>query len=105
MASSLFGTPYQTPFQTPTQIAPQVPVVNNQETGILGRLTAAKQAMAMLKGLGNKNAMTNALLSRNPQIQQFIQSGGDPRAAFYAMAQEKGVDPESILEPLRAMMK
>lgn len=29
------------------------------------------------------------------------QSGGDPKAAFYKMAEEKGVDPEQILPMLR----
>jgi transketolase N-terminal domain/subunit len=41
----------------------------------------------------------------NPNIKQamdFInQSGGDPQKAFYALAEQKGVNPEDILSQLR----
>lgn len=29
------------------------------------------------------------------------QSGGDPKAAFYKLAQEKGIDPQQILDMLK----
>jgi hypothetical protein len=41
----------------------------------------------------------------NPQYQQVMnyiqQNGGDPQAAFYKMAQERGVNPDDILSQLR----
>lgn len=44
-------------------------------------------------------------ISQIPQLKQAMdlvrQAGGDPRQAFYALAQQKGVDPESILSQLR----
>ena len=33
------------------------------------------------------------------------QNGGNAKAAFYNMAQQKGKDPNEILEQLRSMMK
>ena len=71
----------------------------------MGRLAMAKQAMTTLQMLKNPAKGIQDLLNQNPQINNLIQSGVDPQAAFYAMAKEKGVDPESILGPLRAMMK
>lgn len=53
----------------------------------------------------NPQAGMLSLLEQNPGVKNIIQSGADPRAAFYSMAQQQGVDPESILGPLREMMK
>lgn len=45
--------------------------------------------------------------NNNPQMQQVMQviqqNGGDARAAFYNMAQQRGVDPNAILNQLRNM--
>ena len=57
-----------------------------------------KQAMSM----ANPNTMVQTLLSQNPQVKQLIeQAGGDPKKAFYTLAQQMGVDPEQILSQLR----
>jgi hypothetical protein len=46
-----------------------------------------------------------AAIQQIPQLRQAMdivnQSGGDPQKAFYALAKQKGVDPESILSQLR----
>jgi hypothetical protein len=93
MANMLFG-----PAQT-------TPAISNPATGIMGRLAQASKLMTMLRGMRNPQAGISELLNQNPQINSLIQNGQDPKAAFYAMAQAKGVDPESILGPLRTMMK
>lgn len=53
----------------------------------------------------NPNKLMQQLLNSNPQYQgimQYInQNGGDARSAFYNMAAQKGVDPNSILSQLR----
>ena len=49
--------------------------------------------------------MLNQMMQNNPQYKQVMdyvnQNGGDPQKAFYAMAKEKGVNPEDILNQLR----
>lgn len=50
------------------------------------------------------DAMQN-LASTNPQVQEVMdyisKNGGDARSAFYNLAAQKGVDPNSILNQLR----
>lgn len=52
----------------------------------------------------NPQSMFNSLMSTNPQIQSVMsyvnQNGGDAKQAFYALAQQRGVDPQSILSQL-----
>ena len=66
------------------------------------KLGPAKQAMGMMR---NPNAMIQQMFANNPsytQAQQLIQQhGGDAKAAFYALAQQMGVDPEEILSQIR----
>lgn len=48
--------------------------------------------------------MLQSLAQQNPQMQQvmnLVNQTGDPKTAFYKMAEEKGVDPEQILSMLR----
>ena len=71
----------------------------------MSQLMAAKQMMSMVRGMGNQQEGINYLLNQNPQVKNILQSGVDPQKAFYEMAKQKGVDPESILGPLRMMMK
>ena len=61
--------------------------------------------MNMVQNVGNPQAMLMNMAQSNPQLKQVMDivnnSGGDPKAAFYKMAQEKGVDPDSVLNMLR----
>ena len=61
--------------------------------------------MSMMKTSPNPTAMLNGLIQSNPQYRQAIEyinaNGGDPTAAFYKMAEEKGVNPDEILNMLR----
>lgn len=49
--------------------------------------------------------MLQNMMNNNPQMKQVMdivrQSGGDPKTAFYKMAKEKGVDPNSVLSMLK----
>lgn len=49
--------------------------------------------------------MMNQIMANNPQYKQVMDyvkaNGGDAKAAFYKMAEEKGVNPEDILNQLR----
>lgn len=64
-----------------------------------------KQMMNMIRSAGNPQLMLQQMAQNNPQLRQVMsivqQSGGDPKAAFYKMAQEKGIDPDQILSMLR----
>lgn len=66
------------------------------------KIGPVKQAMNMAQAAANPNAMVQRLLSQNPQVQQLIQqAGNDPKKAFYALAQQMGVDPEAFLAQLK----
>ena len=60
-----------------------------------------RQMMNMAKAMQNPQAA----IQQMPQLKQamdFVQrTGGDPQKAFYELAKQKGVDPESILSQLR----
>lgn len=53
----------------------------------------------------NPEQAMQMLFANNPQYQNVMnyiqQNGGDARSAFYNMAAQKGVDPNSILSKLR----
>lgn len=58
----------------------------------------------MVRNSGNPQAMLNQLAQTNPQIRDamnYAKMVGDPKTAFYQAAQQKGVDPESILSMIR----
>lgn len=62
------------------------------------------QMMQMVKMSRNPQMMVQTLMKTNPAMKQavdYIQAnGGDPKEAFYKLAEEKGVDPDSILNSL-----
>ena len=63
-----------------------------------GRLS---QTISQIKGMGNPQMMLQQM-PQYRQIMDYIQAnGGDAKAAFYAKAQELGVDPEEILKAMR----
>ena len=59
----------------------------------------------MMKNAKNPKAMLSSLINKNPQMKSVMdliqKSGGDPRAAFYKLADEKGIDPNTILNMLK----
>ena len=68
-------------------------------------LSQIKNMMNMIRSARNPQAMLQSMMQNNPQMRQVIdlisQSGGDPKAAFYKLAQEKGIDPQQILDMLK----
>ena len=81
---------------------PMLQALKNQPNNNLNQI---KSMMNMVKSAGNPQAMLQALVQNNPQMRQVMtlinQSGGDPKTAFYKLAQEKGVDPQQILDMLK----
>ena len=68
-------------------------------------LNQIRNMMNTVKNAGNPQAMLMNMAQNNPRIKQAMdvinQSGGDPQKAFYALAEQKGVNPEDILSQLR----
>lgn len=58
-----------------------------------------------LQVAGDKNSFMINLMRRNPQLKQVIdlvqQNGGNAEQVFYRLAQEKGINPTSILNSLK----
>lgn len=65
----------------------------------------AKRLFDMIKMSKDPNAMLTQLFEQNPQMKYVFdviqKNGGDPQSAFYAVAKEKGINPEEILSLLR----
>ena len=76
--------------------------VHQMKPGNIGQI---KQMMQMVRSAGNPQAMVQNMAQNNPQMKQAIdfikQNGNDPKKAFYALAQQKGVDPDEILRTLQ----
>jgi len=68
-------------------------------------MSKVKQLMGMVNGSQNPQAMLNQMMMQNPQLKQVMdyvhQSGGDPKTAFYSMADKMGVNPQDILDMLK----
>lgn len=83
----------------------QNPMLQALKNNPANNLSQIKNMMNMVRSAGNPQAMLQSMVQNNPQMQQVMnivnQAGGDPKIAFYKMAEEKGVDPEQILSMLR----
>ena len=59
----------------------------------------------MVRSASNPQAMMYQAIQNNPNTKQVFdyirQNGGDPKTAFYKMAEQKGVDPNEILNMLK----
>ena len=63
-----------------------------------------KNMLNTVRSAGNPQMMLNQMIGQNPQIRQVMEyvnnNGGDPKAAFYRLAQEQGIDPDEVLKHL-----
>lgn len=63
-----------------------------------------KNLMNTIRNASNPQMMFQQMVSQNPKLQQVIKyvqdSGGDAKSAFYKMANEQGIDPNTILNQL-----
>jgi len=58
--------------------------------------------VSAFKNSPNPQAMLNNMLMQNPRVTELInQYGGDPKTAFYALAQQRGINPDEILTMLK----
>ena len=69
------------------------------------QLQQIKSMYRLMQGAKNPQAMLQQMASQNPNMKQVLdlvnQNGGDAQKAFYALAQQKGVNPNDILNQLR----
>ena len=70
-----------------------------------GNLGQIKQLMNVCKNANDPQAMLHSMVAQNPQMKSAIeliqQSGGDPKSTFYKLAEQKGINPEEILNALK----
>ena len=83
-----------------------IPAILQQLNGsAMPNLGPVKQMMQMVRSSGNPQAMLQSMAMGNPQLRQALdmiqRSGGDPQKAFYALCEQKGVDPQQILSALK----
>ena len=82
-----------------------IPQILQQLGGGLKIPPQIKQMISMVKASGNPQAMLNQLIQTNPNLRQVTeiiqQYGGDANKAFYALAEQKGIDPKEILDLLK----
>ena len=69
------------------------------------RLGPIRQMMQTVQAAQNPALAIQQMAGNNPQLQQAMQlvqqSGGDARAAFNKLCQERGIDPQQILGMLK----
>lgn len=72
-------------------------------TGIMN--PQIKQLMQTVQTAQNPQMALQNLMQSNPGMKQAIEyvnaNGGNPKDAFYKLAKERGIDPESILNSLK----
>ena len=64
-----------------------------------------RKMFGMIRNAQNPQAMMNQLVTGNPNMKQAMdiinQYGGDPKKAFYSLAEQKGIDPQEILNMMK----
>ena len=53
-----------------------------------------------IKQISNPKAFVNQYMN-NPQVQSIINQYGNPKNAFYALAKQKGINPNEILKMIK----
>ena len=64
--------------------------------------------VGMVKASQNPQAAINQMAQSDPRMQQVMQvvnqNGGDAKTAFYNLAKQRGVDPNTIIKQLQSLM-
>ena len=60
--------------------------------------------LGMVRSASNPQAMLQTMAQSNPQLQQVLtivqQSGGSPEKALYAACEQRGINPQDIINLL-----
>lgn len=77
----------------------------NGRTSLPSNIQQIKNMMNMLRSSNNPQALLQNMIQQNPQMKNVMdiiqQNGGDPKTAFYNLANQRGVNPNEILEMLK----
>ena len=81
-------------------------MLNPMMQGLMAsRIAPIKNLFQIAKAAQNPQMAIQQVVLQNPQMKQVLdyvnQNGGNPQQAFYTLAKEKGVDPESIINMLQ----
>ena len=77
------------------------PIISQMNAGKINP-QQVKQMWNNLKTISNPQQAIQQALQNNPQLQQLMQMcNNDPKQAFYNLAQQKGIDPDYILNMLK----
>lgn len=72
---------------------------------LCNRLGPIRQMMQTMRAAQNPAHALQQMAGNNPQLQQALQlvqqSGGDAKAAFNKLCQERGIDPQQIIAMLQ----
>ena len=63
-------------------------------------LTQNSPVQSGLKELNNPKEFVSRYIN-NPQVQSILNQYGSPKNAFYAIAKQKGINPEEILNRIK----
>ena len=81
------------------------PILQQLQGNNMGGMVQIRQMMQMVRNAGNPQAMMSQLMQSNPQMKQVMdavnQYGGDPKKAFYSLCEQRGVDPNQILNMIK----
>ena len=76
--------------------------MQNQNPNVLNNTQRIKQLAQLIKSSNNPQMMIYNLLNQNPQTSQLINNfGGNPKTAFYNLAQQKGIDPNQVIDMIK----
>ena len=68
-------------------------------------LSRIKELMNTVKSAQNPHIAMQTLINNNPQLKQIMdivqQNGGNAEKVFYQLAQERGINPDDILNMLK----
>ena len=82
-----------------------IPQILQQLGGGLRIPPQIRQMISLVKSSGNPQAMLNQIIQSNPNMKQIAtiiqQYGGDANKAFYAIAEQNGINPQEIINLLK----
>jgi len=78
---------------------------NLMQNKVSQNLQPIKNMIQTLKSAGNPQMMIQQMLSQNPHMKEAMdyvnQNGGNPKEAFYRLANEQGLNPDDIIKMLK----
>ena len=82
--------------------------MTNPISEMLGKASLLPQMIGVLKASSDPMAAINQMAATDPrmrEVQQVINQNGSIQQAVYALARQKGVDPQAVLDQARQLLK